>query len=276
MAPRIALLQQRGVDGGGVAIQLHADAQAVFEDGGDARALLGQLAFLLHQGRQGDGVVHAGGGVQAAPGFAELAGHHAAEPLGRGVAAEPVGVGEEVAFERGRLGIEIADQRGIARRLQKFGRRENAQLLGRGGDVEHVPAFGHHQLVVEDVAARDAAEHFDGAGGAVEAVFAGLQDALAAGEAGQQKIPAAAHHAGLRQQRRPCRRWTCRAEFDEGLALETLIRPCDAVDGKAAGGESREEHEAEGAQRASYANPDSSAAGSRRRAGPPRRRAFRC
>ena len=193
-------------------------------------------------------MVHAGGGVQAAPGFAELAGHEAAEALGGGVAAEPVGVGEEIALERGGLRVEIADERGVAGGVQESGGGEEAQLLDRGGDIEDISAFGHDQLVVEDIAARDAADHFHGAGRAVEAVLAGLQDALAAGQAGQQKIPAGAHDAGLRQRVGDAAGARAVGKFDESFTLETLIRLFQPVDGKAAGGESREEHEAEGAQ----------------------------
>ena len=102
---------------------------------------------------------------------------------------EPVGIGEEVAFERGGLRVEIADERGVAGGFQEFGGGEEAQLLDRGGDIEHVPAFGHDQLVVEDIAARDAADHFHGAGGAVEAVLAGLQDAPCGWRSGPAENP---------------------------------------------------------------------------------------
>ena len=148
----------------------------------------------------------------------------------------------------GACGVEIADERGVAGGFQEFGGGEEAELLDRGGDIEDVPAFGDDQLIVEDIAARDAADHFHGAGGAVEAVFAGLQDALAVGEAGQQKIPARAHDAGLRQGVGDAAGARAVGEFDEGFTLETLVRLFQPVDGKAAGGESREEHEAEGAQ----------------------------
>ncbi len=97
----------------------------------------------------------------------------------------------------GACGIEIADQRGVAGGFQKFGGGEEAELLGGGSDIEHVAAFGYGEDVKEDIAARDAANHFRGAGGAVETILAGLQDAVPAGEARQQELPARAHHAGL-------------------------------------------------------------------------------
>src|ERR1019366_1114064 len=168
--------QERGVDGGGIAIELHADAQAVLEDGGDERALLGQLAFLFDQRSQGDHFVYGPGGVDASPGVAELAGHEAAEFVGGGVAGEAGGVGGEIPFERGGQGIEIVNQGGIGGGCQEIGGLEEAELFGGGSDIEHVLAFGHHQLQIEDVAARDSAKDVHGGGGVVEAVFAGLQN----------------------------------------------------------------------------------------------------
>ena len=182
--------------------------------------------------------------------IAELAGHEAAEAIGRGVAAEFVGIREEVAFERGGLRVEIADQRGVAGGFQEFGGGEEAELPGGGGDVEQVAAFGHHQFVVEDIAARDAAHHFHGAGGAVEAVFAGLQDAGPAGDAGQQEIPAGAHYAGLHQGVGDTAGAGAAGKFDEGFAAEPLIRLLQPVDGEAAGRESQQHQEAERAQQA--------------------------
>src|ERR1035441_9365989 len=67
-------------------------------------------------------------------------------------------------------GVEIADERGVAGGFQEFGGGEEAELLNGGGDFEQVAALRDGELVVEDIAARDAAHHFHGAGGAVEAV----------------------------------------------------------------------------------------------------------
>src|ERR1035441_9543489 len=167
-----------------------------------------------------------------------------------GAATGFVGMGEEVPFERGGQGVEIADERGVAGGFQEFGGGEEAELLNGGGDFEQVAALRDGELVVEDIAARDAAHHFHGAGGAVEAVLAGLEDALPAGDAGQQEIPVGAHHAGLRQSVGDTSSAGAAGEFDEGFVAETLIRPLQPVDGEAAGRCSREHKEAERAQQA--------------------------
>src|SRR5215471_12075378 len=86
--PAVAILEQRRVDRGRVAIELHPDAQAVGEDGGDARTLVGELALFLHERGQRNGVVEARLSVQAGPLFAKSRRHDAAEPLGRSVAAQ--------------------------------------------------------------------------------------------------------------------------------------------------------------------------------------------
>ena len=84
---------------------------------------------------------------------------------------------------------------------------------------------------------------------------------LAAGEAGQQKIPSGAHYAGLRQRVGDAAGARAVGKFDEGFTLETLVRLFQPVDGKAAGGESREEDEAEGGADRLIENPDNSARG---------------
>src|ERR1019366_3532038 len=98
-----------------------------------------------------------GGGVEAVPGVAELGGHQAAKVVGGGVAAEPVGVGEKVALERGGLRVKILDHGGVPGGGHEFARGEEAKFLGGGGDVEEVAAFGDGEFVIEDIAAGDAA-----------------------------------------------------------------------------------------------------------------------
>ena len=106
------------------------------------------------------------------------------------MAAELVGVREEIAFERGGARVQVADHRRVARCIQKPGSRKNPQLLCRCRDIEHVLTFGHHQFVIVNISARDTVEDLAWTGGALEAVLARLQNMAAPGEARQQKIPA--------------------------------------------------------------------------------------
>ena len=52
--------QLRGVDGGGIAIELHAQTEAVVEDGGDERPLLGQFPLLFDERCHRNGIVDTG------------------------------------------------------------------------------------------------------------------------------------------------------------------------------------------------------------------------
>ena len=63
-----------------------------------------------------------------------------------------------------------------------------------------------------------------GAGGVVEAVLAGLQHAAAIGQARQQKIPAACARRRPRPAFGDAAGGGAARDFDEDLALETLIR----------------------------------------------------
>ena len=139
----ITAVQHGRINCGGVAIQLHADPQAVQEDRRDHGALLGKLSLLLHQGRQRHHVMRAGGGSQTAPNFSKAGHHEAAELLWGGVAAQFVGVRKQVALQAGRLRVEVVDQRRIGRRLHKPGGREQTGLFGGGSDVEDVLALGN-------------------------------------------------------------------------------------------------------------------------------------
>src|ERR1019366_8077435 len=109
-----------------------------------------------------------GGGVEAVPSVAELGGHQAAKVVGGGVAAEPVGIGEKVALERGGLRVKILDHRGVPGGGHEFAGREEAKLLRGSGDVEEVAALRDGEFVIEDIAAGDAADDIHGACGAVE------------------------------------------------------------------------------------------------------------
>ena len=90
--------------------------------------------------------------------------------------------------------------------------------------------------------------YFERAGGAVEAVLTGLQHPGPAGHARQQEIPAGAHHTGLHEGVGDTAGTGAARKFDEGLALEALIRLLQAVEGETARGEPHQQKEANQAQ----------------------------
>ena len=172
-------------------------------------------------------------GMKVAPRFAEAAGHDAAEALGGGVAAEPVSIWKQVAFERGGARVQVADEGRVAGGGQKSAGWEKTQVPGGGGDIEHVAALRHDQFVIEDVAAGDAVIDFQGRGWALEAVFAGLEHAPALDQPDQQKLPAAANHSGAHEQIGDGAGAGAAREFDEDFTLESAIRPRYLVSGPA-------------------------------------------
>ena len=142
-----AVVQQGGIDHGGVGRKGHGSGEAIEEDAGHERTLgvLGDL--LLDDGGHSDGGGHVGA-VEAELG-ADLseAVDHGGKYLERGgVAGEAVGVGEEIAFERvgaGAGGEEVGDELGVL----ALGGEEGVTFgeaggLGCGGDVEDVIALG--------------------------------------------------------------------------------------------------------------------------------------
>ena len=80
-------------------------------------------------------------------------GHHA---------AEFVGVGKEIAFERRRAGSDVGDERGVGLRdFQKILGGAEAGGFDGAGDVEHGEAFGNDHGVEIDVAAAEALLNVD-------------------------------------------------------------------------------------------------------------------
>ena len=190
-----AVVEQGGVDDGGVGGEGHAAGEAVDEDSGDQGAL-GVLADLLFdEGGQDDGAgdVLCIFGCQAELGglLAEAVDHGGEDLLGRGVAGEAVGVGEEIAFEGGGGGVlgvwkgamSSVWRRSAARKASREPRPADCDCLG---DVEDVVALGDGEGDGVDVAAGDAGVDLGGGGGVVEAVLAGLEGAAFA-EAEQSK-----------------------------------------------------------------------------------------
>ena len=155
----IACVEQRRVDGSGIAIECHSFAEPILIHRRDDGTVLRTPGFLFDQRREGHDFVNwpgAGRSLQFAPLLAELAGHHHAELLHAGGSRDAIGGGKQVTFERGRFGREIADECRISGRLQKVRGFEETEATDASSDVKHVAAFGHHQFVEEDVATRDA------------------------------------------------------------------------------------------------------------------------
>ncbi len=77
-------------------------------------------------------------------------------------AAEFVGVGEKIAFERRRVGSEVGDQRGIGlRNFQEIFRGTESGGFDGASDVEHGEAFGNDDGMEINVAAAEALLHVD-------------------------------------------------------------------------------------------------------------------
>src|SRR6185437_5733941 len=101
--------------------------------------------------------------------------HHGGEDLFRGdVVGEAIGVREEIALERGRVGREVVDERGVgALGGEELIVRDEASFVDRIGDVEDVGALRDGECDGVDVAAGDAGVDVDRGGWTVKAVFAG-------------------------------------------------------------------------------------------------------
>ena len=106
-----AAFEESGVDDGGIGGEGDAFGETVEEDSGDQGAFGVLTDLLLDEGGDedgagnGSGIKTAGGyvagGFELGEGEAEAADHGGEDLEGWGVPCEVVGVGEEVAFERG-------------------------------------------------------------------------------------------------------------------------------------------------------------------------------
>src|ERR1700690_145515 len=224
----VAVFDLGGVDGGRIALQGHADPQAVRKDRGDERPLVRQLGLALDQrGERHDLVRFRGRRAQGGPGLAEAIGHQAAELGRRGVARYVIGVGEEVAFERRRLRVEVADRQRIAGRREEPRAVHDLQSLERLRDVEGAVAFGHHQHIEEDVAAHDAVEDLPHALAVLEHVLAGLEPGAGAEGADHQELQAVFDDAAVGQDARDLARVGAAGDDDEALPRRAYARRQD-------------------------------------------------
>ena len=173
------------------------------------------------------------GRPQLLPGLAEALGHGATELPGRGVARDAVGVREQVAFQAGGLGVEIADRPRVVHLLEKRMRRHDVFALERGRDVENAMALRHRQKVIEDVAAGQAVENLKRAGWLLEAILAGLQSGARPHPAGQPELQRMLDHSRFREKLRDGAGSRAFGDIHEGWILETGKRhahppPCRA------------------------------------------------
>jgi len=149
----------------------------------------------------------------------EAADHGGEHLFGRGVAGEVVGVGEEIAFERGGVRAIGGDELGVL----ALGGEEFFSWGEAGGfdclrDVEDVEAFGDGDGDGVDVALEQAGVDLGERGGVVEAVLAGLEGS---GLVGAQQVEAvlAADDAGAGELRGDARGGGAGGDFDEGLGV---------------------------------------------------------
>src|SRR5262249_37954030 len=91
-------------------------------------------------------------------------------------AGQVVRIREQIAFKTLRLGIEVANQGGLAARdLEKFLAPAESRLLHSRGDVKDVEALRDHESAHVDIAARNSIVNFAQPGGMVKGVFTGLE-----------------------------------------------------------------------------------------------------
>src|SRR5437764_3217011 len=117
-------------------------------------------------------------------------GHHA---------AELVGLGEEIAFERGRAGGEVGDKARIQLRyFQEILRGPESGSLDGAGNIEHGEAFGHHHRMEINVATLQPLLNLEYVPRFVEEIFSGFQRTAVANVAPENKRFLAPHdYAGL-------------------------------------------------------------------------------
>ncbi len=110
---------------------------------------------------------------------------------------QPVGGREQKSFEGFGFGGQVANERGIGRRFQKFRGRHHAPGLQQPRHIEHVAAFRSGELEVINIAAGDAREHLAHGSRAREAIFARLQFRRRTQRALEEKSPGVADDAGV-------------------------------------------------------------------------------
>jgi hypothetical protein len=164
---------------GGVGLQRHLDLEAIPEDRGDQRQLAGHHRLALDDGGEGEQLVHREAAILGC--LHELRRelgahlhHHARKHLlGRDPFGELVGVGEEVALDRGSGNLERLQEEGIVADPDHVVgpgqplRLDGPRQLGESG------AFLEEHGVVEHLAPFEQAQHGEGIGPLRHLVLAG-------------------------------------------------------------------------------------------------------
>ena len=214
------LLQR--VDDRGVALQRHADPQAVVEDRRHERVLGAAAGLLLDDRGQRHRLPHA----QAAPGGAraelvvedrpELRHHRGSQIIDGRVARQGVGLGEQVSLQIRRVGIQVGDQRRPGRRRGERRRGPEPRLLHDGRHLRQRQPFGEGDRAQVHPAVRELRHRVEGRHRGVEEILARLQFAIpAAAPDREAEEPLLGHHAGRRQPVRDHRDRIARLDVDE-------------------------------------------------------------
>jgi len=112
--------------------------------------------------------------------LAELPDHGCSHVLHGLHAAEFIGIGEEIAFERRRAGSEVGDEGGIGLRyFQEVLRRAESGSFDGARDVEHSEALRNDYGAEVDVAAGEAFVNVDHIPGFIEPIFSGFERSAA-------------------------------------------------------------------------------------------------
>ena len=235
-----AVLEQRRVNSGRIAIELHADAQAILKYRRHDGAFLGQARFSFDHCRERHRIVNIGRRPQRLPPRAEFVRHHAADLLRRGMPVDAVFVGEKIAFERRSIGIEVPDHRRIPGGRKERFRPHRAQFAHRRRYVVDVESLGHEQLHVIDIAAGEPSEDFERRGRFIEFVFARLEIRPSPQGARREEYPAPLDHAPVGQNRGDRAGGSTAREFDKYRIGETFVGPIQKVDDPRASGDNNE------------------------------------
>ena len=184
--PVIESGESKGVDDGRVALQRHADAQAIGVDRRDEPALLQLRRLDLDDRRQRDHLPGAQLPLGRPPSQVlvkralEPLDHDPNEVVSRRIARERICIRKEVAFQIGSVRIELGDQRRAIARLNERRRRAKALRLEDPGHLRDRQPLRERDRPQVHLTADELVNHLDRRERLIETVFAGLQVPIAA------------------------------------------------------------------------------------------------
>ena len=195
------MIQACRINDRGITLQRPTLLQTPGKHAGDEGTFAGCGSFLLHQRGEGDDVVQLLGRCPEVRG--KLGVEHVAKARqhcrhyrgGAHTARESVRVGEEIAFERGRLRVEVTDRGGLLSDAQEFFGLKAQLLVEDAGHIEPVRAFRDDHAVEVHIALDELSIHIDGAQRPVKEVFTGRERATRAPKpVADEKRPTAFQH----------------------------------------------------------------------------------